>query len=320
MAPGRVLEFPKDLGAHPDFRVEWWYLTANLEDQSGAVYGVQWTLFRQALEPGPQRPGWANQTIWMGHAALTAAEQHLYAETFARGGIGQAGVTANPFHAWIDAWSIRSTASDPHSGLQRLEVTASGKGFSYRLQLKTDKPLILHGDQGYSVKSNRGQASYYFSQPSFEIEGVITLGSPERRKVSGSAWMDREWSSQPLAPDQKGWDWFSLHLDGGEKLMLFKLRHDDGTSFGAGTWIGADGTAQSLPRDDMTIEPLDHYVIAGRRLPTRWALKIKSRGLHVETRPLNKGSWMGTSFPYWEGPIGVSGSHSGRGYLEMTGY
>jgi predicted secreted hydrolase len=31
-------------------------------------------------------------------------------------------------------------------------------------------------------------------------------------------------------------------------------------------------------------------------------------------------SWMATSFPYWEGPIGFRGSHSGVGYLEMTGY
>ena len=104
VVPGKPLQFPQDFGAHNNFRTEWWYVTANLTDESGAPYGVQWTLFRQAGAPGDERPGWASQTVWMGHAAVTSATDHLFAETFARGGIGQAGVTANPFRAFIDDW------------------------------------------------------------------------------------------------------------------------------------------------------------------------------------------------------------------------
>jgi predicted secreted hydrolase len=317
VTPGSTLEFPRDFGAHPDYRIEWWYLTANLEDAQGTSYGVQWTLFRQALEPGPERKGWANQHVWMGHAAVTSKDRHFFAETFARGGVGQAGVDTVPFRAWIDSWSLQS--SEPWLDVSRLEVTASGPDFRYQLQLRSNAQPVLHGDRGYSQKSDRGQASYYFSQPFLEVDGVITLGDVEV-KVSGRAWMDREWSSQPLAPDQKGWDWFSLHLDTGEKLMLFRIRHQDGTDYRSGTWISSDGQTQAIGRDDILMKPVAHTTVAERTIPTRWSLQIKSRQLYLESAPLNPQSWMGTSVSYWEGPIRLSGSHLGRGYLEMTGY
>jgi predicted secreted hydrolase len=177
----------------------------------------------------------------------------------------------------------------------------------------------LHGDQGYSQKSDRGQASYYFSQPFLDVEGAVTLHGVELQ-VRGQAWMDREWSSQPLAPDQKGWDWFSLHFDTGEKLMLFQIRQEDGDGYRTGTWISPDGQTQRIEREEILITPAAHTTVAGRRIPTRWSVQIKSRGLSVESEPLNAQSWMGTSFPYWEGPIRLRGSHPGRGYLEMTGY
>jgi predicted secreted hydrolase len=316
---GRPLQFPADLGAHPGYRIEWWYVTANLKDQSGAAFGVQWTLFRQALEPGPERTGWANQQVWMGHAALTTKDRHLYSETFARGGVGQAGVTGEPFDAWIDAWRLRSTEGAPGAGLSRLEMTAAGDGFSYRLALSSDKGIVLHGDGGFSVKSERGQASYYFSQPFFEVEGVITVDGKETR-VTGQAWLDREWSSQPLAPDQSGWDWLALHFESGEKLMVYRLRQEIGTPYTVGTWIGADGATQKLSREDLTVEPLEQRHVAGRDLPIAWRIKVKSRGADITTIPLSPESWMGTSFPYWEGPISFRGSHSGAGYLELTGY
>src|SRR5271167_4626823 len=91
VVPGKIFAFPADHGPHPDYRIEWWYVTANLEDSTGAAYGAQWTLFRQALRPGPQQEGWASQQIWMGHVAVTSAGTHRFGEAFARGGVGQAG-------------------------------------------------------------------------------------------------------------------------------------------------------------------------------------------------------------------------------------
>lgn len=317
--PGKPLVFPRDFGVHPGFRTEWWYLTANLEDASGAAYGIQWTLFRQATEPGREREGWADQNIWMGHAAVTSAGEHLFAETFARGGVGVAGVRAEPFRAFIDNWRLAASDDAPGAGFARMTVSAEGQGFRYALKLAADKPLVLHGDNGFSRKSDDGRASYYFSQPFFRTDGVLILHGREI-KVAGDAWMDREWSSRPLAATQQGWDWFSLHFSNGEKLMVFRLRDKTAGDFYAGTWIGANGASQALDRDDIALTPLAKATVAGRSLPVRWRLQVKSRGLDVETAPLNVDSWMATRFSYWEGPISFHGSMQGKGYLEMTGY
>jgi len=397
--PGRTFSFPKDHGAHPAYRIEWWYVTANLEDQQGRHWGVQWTLFRNALQPA-EAPGWSNATVWMGHAGLTGPFGHRYAETLARGGIGQAGVNAAPFKAWIDNWQLSGQFCDPHCAeidtpkpsaattptatpklgaapmltatsnpspistpattpelsaasqstdtaattdtlkpraatvptehappttqaqppqQTELQLNASGSDFAYQLQLSSDQALVLQGDQGFSQKSGQGQASYYYSQPFLQARGSIELDG-KTYKVTGQGWLDREWSSQPLAADQQGWDWFSLHLASGEKIMLFQLRHADGRHYRAGTWISATGETQALSGEDFQLTPLAHSTLAGRRLPTRWALSIPGKQLELRSEPLQENAWMDTRFPYWEGPIRLSGSQPGVGYLEMTGY
>jgi predicted secreted hydrolase len=319
VVPGRMLMFPADHGPHPEYRIEWWYITANLTDSSGASYGVQWTLFRQAMAPGAQQEGWANQQIWMGHAAVTSAGTHRTSETFARGGVGQAGVDARPFRAWIDSWEMRGRDGMSDTTIAPLDLKASGADFSYALRLDADRPLVLQGDGGTSKKSERGQASYYFSQPYFRAAGILTIDD-KPMQVTGHAWMDREWSSQPLASDQTGWDWFSLHLESGEKLMLFRLRQADGLNYFSGNWITTDGKSAQTASAEIDMTPTASTQIENRKVPTQWSIAIPSRGLKIETTPLNAKSWMGTSFPYWEGPISFRGSHSGVGYLEMTGY
>ena len=319
VVPGRKFSFPADHGPHPDYRIEWWYVTANLLDPAGGAYGAQWTLFRQALRPGAQPEGWANPQIWMGHAAVTGVDLHRYGETFARGGVGQAGVIAQPFRAWIDAWDMRGADQSNDMTLAPLELSASGANFGYALRLDTDRALVLQGDAGYSRKSQRGQASYYYSQPYFKVTGRLAIGD-KAIEVTGQAWMDREWSSQPLAADQSGWDWFALHLGSGEKLMLFRLRQTDGSFYCSGNWILPEGKSEQIPPTDINVTPMALTDIADRKLPTSWRIDIASRGLNIESTPLNARSWMGTSFPYWEGPIRFQGSHAGVGYLEMTGY
>lgn len=311
--PSTQLSFPADHGPHPDFRIEWWYLTANLEGSDGADYGIQWTLFRSALAPG-EADGWQSPQIWMAHAAVTSQDQHLFAERIARGGVGQAGVRAAPFEAWIDDWQMRSTGET----LENISLSAAGNGFSYDLNLTADGPLVLHGDAGYSVKSAGGQASHYYSQPHYQISGTLELQQGPV-KVTGHGWLDREWSSQPLAEDQSGWDWFSLSFDSGGKLMGFVLRGESG-DFTSGTWISPDGTAEPLAPGAFQAAPLEYSDVEGRKIPTRWQTSLLEKGVSVEVQALNPQSWMGTSFSYWEGPVTVTGSHSGTGYLEMTGY
>jgi predicted secreted hydrolase len=319
VTPGRTFSFPADHGPHPEFRIEWWYVTANLVDSAGVAYGAQWTLFRQAMQPGPQGEGWANQQIWMGHAAVTRADTHRYSEAFARGGVGQAGVEAKPFRAWIDSWQMQEADAMREDTLAPLELNASGADFAFALRLDADRPLVLQGDAGYSKKSERGQASYYLSQPYFKVTGRITLDD-RPAEVTGVAWMDREWSSQPLASDQTGWDWLSLHLPNSEKLMLYRLRQKDGHHDLYGNWIEPRGRSIEIASPNNSMTPTILTDVEGRKIPTGWSIVIPAHGLRIETTPLNAKSWMGTSFPYWEGPISFGGSHAGLGYLEMTGY
>ncbi len=315
VSPDYRLSFPADHLPHPDFRIEWWYVTANLETADGAPLGLQWTLFRQALRPGQSDEGWGSPQIWMGHAAVTTPDDHRVAETFARGGIGQAGVAPSPFTAWIDDWGMYG-ADDT---LDQVQLAARGQDFSYDLSLTARGPLVPQGQNGYSVKSAAGQASHYYSQPFYEAEGTVTLGE-QSLEVRGRAWLDREWSSQPLDEGQVGWDWFSLHLPGGEKLMAFRLREADGSAFLSGTWIAADGTPDPLPDGAVRVEPLGTHRTAEREIPTNWRLQVPARGLDITVAALNPDSLMTTAFPYWEGPVDFIGTHDGVGYLEMTGY
>jgi predicted secreted hydrolase len=310
--PGRPFAFPQDHAAHPDYRIEWWYVTANLTGPDGADYGLQWTLFRSALAPG-EAEGWDSPQVWFGHAAVTSATTHLATERFARGGTGQAGVTAAPFDAWIDDWQMAGDSLD------RVRIAASGKDFAYDVAMQAQGPLVFHGDAGYSVKSAQGQASHYYSQPFYTVEGTITLPEGEV-PVRGTAWLDREWSSQPLAQNQAGWDWFSLSFDTGEKLMGFGLRDASGVRFTSATWIAADGTATPYGDGQLVATPLETSRVEGRDVPTRWRLVLADRKLDVVVGALNPQAWMGLSIAYWEGPVRVAGSHPGRGYLEMTGY
>lgn len=323
VVPGREIHFPADMGAHPNFRIEWWYVTANLTAEDGQIFGAQWTLFRQATKPGSGSekltvPQWSSSEFWMGHAALTSADQHFSAEKVARGGIGQAGANPSPFEAWIDDWAFTQIPGG-RSNMPAYNIRAHGDNFTYDLQLAQTGPMILQGDAGYSVKSDQGQASYYFSNPFLSVNGIVTIGS-KTLKVSGDAWLDREWSSQPLASNQKGWDWFSLRFGGGEKLMLFGLRSDAKKPYMSATWISADGRTEALQGSSLLMQPMRYANVAGRQVPVEWSIKIPSKNVAISVKALNDSSWMTTSISYWEGPVTATGSHNAVGYLEMTGY
>ena len=307
--PNNGLEFPRDHEAHPEFRIEWWYVTANLFGEDGARYGIQWTLFRNALAPG----GAPDDQVWMGHSAVATPDGHLFAERLARGGIGQAGVTAQPFEAYIDEWAMAGAT------LNDISVTAQGADFHYELSLTSDHPFVPQGDEGYSVKSAGGQASHYYSQPFYQVEGTLRLPNGPVQ-VSGKGWLDREWSSQPLAADQIGWDWVSLHFETGEKLMGFQLRDTSGGTFTTGTWISPEGHPEPLGNEALSFTEVATSRVAGRDVPTVWDISLPAKNLDVRVSAIYPDSWMGTRISYWEGPVTIEGSHKGEGYLEMSGY
>lgn len=319
-APDYRLRFPQDHGAHPDFRLEWWYLTANLAGPDGADYGVQWTLFRLAFAPeapGAVASGWESPQMWMGHAGLTTPDSHFAAERFARGGIGQAGVTPAPFAAWIDDWQMAGLAPPGADGLSHLRLSARGDAFAYELEARAQGPLVAHGAHGFSLKSESGAASHYYSQPFYEMSGWIETPAG-RVAVTGQGWLDREWSSRFLEGEQAGWDWFALHLDDGRRLMVAQVRDAAQAPFRFGTLIAQDGAATPLDGADLRLAPLSRAAVAGRDVPVAWRIELPGHGIDIEARAVNPDAWMPLSVQYWEGPVRVSGSHAGRGYLEMT--
>ncbi|GGE65261.1 iron ABC transporter permease [Streptosporangium jomthongense] len=313
--PGDRLSFPEDFGPHPQHRVEWWYLTANLQTAAGEPLGLQWTQFRQALEPrkatepAPVATEWPLQAAWMAHGAVSWKGRHYFAEKLARGDVGHAGATAAPFQVWLDNWRLRANADN-----SRWQLQASGEGWSYDLSLSIEGAPVAHGDNGFSAKSASGEGSMYFSLVDIAITGEVTLGD-DVLEVKGKGWFDREWSSQLLKTGQKGWDWFALHLDTGDKLMAFRLRDDSG-SFRSGTWIPEGGHPVPLNSGELSLQELERR----KGVPVRWHLKVPAYQVSLELGApagnyLNRGL-----YPYWESPVSVSGSHDGVGYMELTGY
>ena len=329
---GNLLVFPQDHFPHPDYRIEWWYMTANLKDLQGQDWGFQWTLFRQSLSPQPDVAGWDSNQLWMAHAAITTPQQHFFEQRFSRGGIGQAGVNkldnSGGFEAWIDDWRWQSSSDALFPSTLAFSVGEHTASF----ELNSVENWVLNGDAGFSQKSIQGQASYYYSQPNITLKGTIKTKG-KTIPLSGNAWLDREWSSQALAENQKGWDWFSLHLDDGSKLMVYQLRHDSRDELKAnhwisGSWTNAKGEVTHLDKGDIELNSLSESEITTTNntpitLPLDWTINLPTLNQSLTIKPLYDEQWLATSFPYWEGVVLVeddNGQSVGKGFMELTGY
>ncbi len=317
---GKALEFPHDHGPHNDFRHEWWYLTANLIDENGKALGIQWTQFRVAVDPQqkPSSGNWHSQQMYMAHSAVTTGTLHYADEKWSRAHPELAGVESAPFRVFIDDWQWRSSTQE----LFPATLIAKSKEFSYSLTLTSSAPYQKQGEQGYSVKSaDKSVASYYYSQPFIQVSGEVTIDG-HRHNVTGQGWIDREWSSQFLLDSQQGWDWFALRLNKETSLVVFQLR-DSSTgeaNYAHAKLMHEDGSGQAFSIDDITLQVIQQTAIEGRPYPTSWRIQIPSQQIDVSVSALNPMAKMPLTVPYWEGPVSLSGSHSGTGYMELTGY
>ena len=328
----RQFAFPADHGPHPDFRNEWWYLTGNLDAKEGARFGFEFTIFRFSLvPPGTDITGdasaWRSNQVYIGHFAITdaSARQFYVAQRYSRGGLGLAGAAAEPFHVWLDDWSIAAARPDSDA-IWRLR--ASDRKIALNLTLVPQKQPVLNGVNGLSQKAAiPGNASYYYSISRLQTNGTVQIGD-NVFEVSGLSWLDREWGSSALSSDQEGWDWYALQLSDGSDLMFYNLRRNDGSQdvHSAGTLTLADGTAVYLSRDDFIVEVLDTWQSPqGGRYPVAWRIAVPQYGLKLNIEPLLDAQELVTTVRYWEGAVDVSGERDGmpimgRGYVELTGY
>lgn len=317
----RTFVFPADHGPHDRFRTEWWYLTVMLTNEFGAEFGVQFTVFRQALKAQAQTDNpWQTPQLYMAHAAVTAVreQRHWEAQRLTRAHPRLAGATAAPFRIWVDGWELRGR--NGAFAAQRLEIIT--EAFQVALDLDVDKAPVLQGDRGLSAKGP-GQASYYYSVPRLAATGTLRIGEVVHQ-VRGSAWLDREWSTSVLSSDQLGWAWFALQLDDATELMAFRLRRDDGARdpYDQGLFVDAAGVGQPLKVEDFELEPEIYWTDErGVSWPLQWRLTLGERLLRI--RAVVADQRMDTAIVYWEGLVGVfdqSGKRIGKGYMELTGY
>ena len=323
----RPFVFPADHGPHPAFRNEWWYVTGNLADATGREFGYQLTLFRIALAPTAPiaDSAWRTNQVYMGHFALTdvADNRHRAFERFSRGAMGLAGAQAAPLRVWLEDWELTSTGPEPFP----LRVRAHQDDIAVDLLLDTAKPLVLQGEQGLSQKSAEpGNASYYYSLTRLPTRGTITLNG-QIFTVSGASWLDREWSTSALGPEQSGWDWFALQLDDGRDVMFYRLRRKDGgvDPFSKGMLVAADGSARVLRWNEVDLQPLGTWTSprTGDRYPAGWRLRVPTEKLDLTVTPKIADQEMRLTVRYWEGAVAVHDHASdrelqGQGYLEMT--
>ena len=314
------LSFPEDHGAHPAYRHEWWYFTGYLETGDTRTFGFQYTLFRFRIPgPGGVESAWATEQVWMAHLALSDIERGRFrqVERLARGALDLAG--AEPGRWWLRDWTVTDTGDGWH-------LAADAGDFALDLQLAPGGPPILQGEAGYSRKGpEAGNATMYYSHPRLSVTGGMRLGETGMEVTGGEAWLDREWGTSALGPDLAGWDWFALHLDGGRRLMVYRLRTDDGTTapWSAGKWIDDTGARTLSPRDFELIPGRTWTDVHGHDWPVSWRLRVPGEDLEaVVEAAFPEQLWTGR-VEYWEGAVNVrapDGDPVGRGYLEMTGY
>jgi predicted secreted hydrolase len=338
--PAYPWSFPRDHWSHPGYRTEWWYFTGHLEavDEPGRSFGYQFTIFRVGLTPEPTDldSAWSAANLVMGHASITDKSEGdhrfselLYRETDFLGGFGS---FPDPRIAWARApagtdgkWTL-----DWNGEGFDLRVEDRAEALAFELSTRPVRPRVFQGPDGYSRKApDEGIASLYYSFTRMETAGSLELDGA-RYRVKGSSWMDREFSSSHLGEGQVGWDWFSLNLADGRDLMLYLMRRADGSlDFGRGTVVSPDGGTRYLTPAEWELRVTDRWKsdASGTVYPSGWTIELPGERLRLRVVPVmpnqeNIGELAG-GLTYWEGAVEVldaTGTVSGRGYVELTGY
>jgi len=322
--PGYQYQFPRDHFDHAEFKTEWWYYTGNVRAADGRHFGFELVFFREARNRGEvENPSaWRIDDLYLAHLALTDIDgrKFRYSERLNRAGPGIAGVSFENGRIWNGNWQAQWDKAqwDKTTGAQT--ISAVEEGIRLTLHLTPRTAPVIHGENGVSQKAEgAGHASYYVSLPLLAVDGTINGAA-----VTGTAWMDHEWFSNLLEDSTEGWDWFSAQFDNHSELMLFQLRGNQ--PYSAGTYIDAAGRAVHLKRADFAVQPLDDWTSpkTGARYPVRWRVSVPSLKISVECAaaiPDQELVSRDKNTPtYWEGSVRYSGSVSGVGYLELTGY
>lgn len=321
--PARTLQFPRDFGAHPDFRTEWWYITGHA-NAGPREFGFQLTFFRSRVD-GTQGMAskFAARQLIFAHAAVTdvAGNKLWHDQRIAREGFDIASAGTQGMALKLRDWSLQSQGRT-HSA--RLPAT----DFALNLQFTETQPLLLQGKQGLSRKGpEEKQASYYYSLPQLATRGSLQVKG-QNFEVSGKAWLDHEWSEEILHPSAAGWDWIGMNLDDGSALTAFRLRDKAGNAlWDGGSFRSAKGDLFPFSPGEVIFKPVRRWKspLSQASYPVEWIVRTPADFYTVKAVIDNQelDSRQSTGAIYWEGLselIDSNGKRVGRGYLEMTGY
>jgi len=345
----RKFSFPQDHGAHPEYRQEWWYFSGNVQSTEGQRFGYELTFFRIGLNPPSKivansaqkikTSSWRTNNVYMAHFAVTDIDnkKFYYTEKLSRDALGLSGAgiyfkerlegDATQLKIWLDDWSVESVGNTVFP----VQVSAKTENFSISLVLNETKPIVLQGENGLSLKGNKpGNASYYYSVPRMVTVGNVFVNN-ESKSVTGFSWLDREWSTSQLEPDQEGWDWFALQLDDNREIMFYNLRKKDGTldMNSAGVLVEESGKSRLLNVSDISIEILRYWKSphSDVEYPAGWKITVPSESLELQVTPAIADQELNLTLRYWEGAVKVSGKYkdrnaivAGQGYVELAGY
>ena len=323
--PGRPLTFPADFGAHPEFKTEWWYVTGWLNTASGTPLGFQVTFFRSRTGADDANPSaFAPKQLIIAHAALSdPAVGHLvHDQRSAREGFDLVYAKSRVTDLKLDDWRMQRGADGVYT------VSIKSSELNLELRLAPGGPVLPQGDQGYSRKGPRPEhASYYYSEPQLKVSGSAGRGGTSPAPVTGTAWLDHEWSSQALDPDAAGWDWVGANLDDGSALMAFQIRSKQGGKLWAHAALrDASGKVTQYLPDQVSFTPQARWKSPRTNAVYPVATTIVTGAASWSIKPLQDDQELdarrSTGSVYWEGAVTITrdGAPAGRGYLEMTGY
>ena len=319
-------KLPDDIYYRKDYRVQWWYLTGHLLDETGREFGYELTFFAVGVQKREYKSRFGVRNIFISHFALSDVKNRrfLSSEAADAGVFGFAGADENDLDVWVGKNSLKGTAEK-----MRIKASDKEKGIGLDLLLSPANPVVLNGDAGYSRKSEESPliASLYFSYTDLDTHGTLSIGGRTFR-VKGKSWFDREISSRGLDASERGWDWFSIQLKDEREVLLYLIRKKDGSvdGYSSGTFVYKDGSSRHLSLLDFKVTVLSYYRSAktGAKYPSGWQIAIPSENLTLTVTPLIEDQeFQGSAITgnnYWEGTCSVAGTAAGRAYVELVGY
>ena len=297
-----LVRLPADDAAHDNY-TEWWYYNGHLQAQDGHKYSFHYAVFLLNA--------FASHTVI--HASFLDEENGQRYSYQARTGGNPSGDVKRGFDFNIGEWLMKG-----FDGVDRIQGRT--KDFSFNLNLTSQTAPVFQGGTGLLDFGAAG-TSYYYSRPRMAIKGYAGLSGHEQA-VSGSAWFDHQWGD--FSATQLGWEWFALQLDDGADIMLYQLYSSDGQLLLVSGTYSKNNVTLLLGPDDIISRPLNYWQspLSAVKYPLSWVIEMPRQQVRITLAAGRNNSEFDarktTYNLYWEGAVEITGSHKGRGFLEIS--